>query len=286
MPSTEAADGEEDRSVFRKVFTGTAPQLRCREVTGEDCDRLMRADDTGCGLDGHERLAPVGQPRGPELFRPRKRPKIIVDEDIEYIEDDPGDPVEFDEATFNPESVWVGTDVQRIFTAYHGCTAVEAIENIRLVLRLAPEKGRVGRTPKGMHHFSWEKFAVLVTSDLHAAVRYKTLHFERTPQMVADGVRSRLGRRSRPSVPRRPLPVGLQVGDVVNGVVENVVMFGAFVDIGECDGLLHVSQFGEGVIDARDVIEAGTDVACEIVTVDYEAQRLNLRLIESADTSS
>ncbi|WP_373068970.1 S1 RNA-binding domain-containing protein [Gemmatimonas sp.] len=241
----------------------------------------MRADDAGCGLDGHVRLAPVGQPRGPESFRSRRRPKLIVDEYIEYIEDDPGDPVEFDAATFESRSVWVATDVQRVFTAFHGCTAAEAIENIRLVLRLAADRGKVASTPLGMHRFSWERFSVLVTPDLQAAVRYKTFHFERTPQMVADGVRSRLGRKGA-SVRKRPLPDGLEIGDVVSGVVENVVMFGAFVDIGECDGLLHVSQFGEGVIDAREVIEPGADVICEIIAVDYEAQRLNLRLIDSA----
>ena len=41
----------------------------------------------------------------------------------------------------------------------------------------------------------------------------------------------------------------LQVGDRVDGVIKNVTDFGAFVDLGGVDGLLHISEMSWGRID-------------------------------------
>ena len=45
--------------------------------------------------------------------------------------------------------------------------------------------------------------------------------------------------------PLTDLPRGLQVGDVVVGTVQSVKPYGAFVDIGGVNGLLHISQISE-----------------------------------------
>lgn len=50
----------------------------------------------------------------------------------------------------------------------------------------------------------------------------------------------------------------LQVGDVVEGVVESVRPFGAFINLGETNGLLHISQIShERVTAVENVLSPG-----------------------------
>jgi len=61
----------------------------------------------------------------------------------------------------------------------------------------------------------------------------------------------------------------LRVGAVVRGKVRSLQDFGAFVDLGGVDGLIHISQLGYGrVKHPRDVLEVGQDVEVQVVKVD------------------
>ena len=61
----------------------------------------------------------------------------------------------------------------------------------------------------------------------------------------------------------------IQEGDVVEGTVKNVTDFGAFVDIGGADGLLHVSEMGWGrITNPRKVLKAGQVVRVYIKGID------------------
>ena len=48
---------------------------------------------------------------------------------------------------------------------------------------------------------------------------------------------------------QRALFERIQAGDIVEGVVKNVTEFGAFVDLGGADGLLHISEMSWGRVD-------------------------------------
>lgn len=70
------------------------------------------------------------------------------------------------------------------------------------------------------------------------------------------------------------------VGDLVEGVVTNVVKFGAFVGIEEgLEGLIHVSELGEGGFpDPSAVLAEGDQVKVRIINIEAGARRLGLSL--------
>ncbi|MCD7728603.1 MAG: RNA-binding transcriptional accessory protein [Clostridia bacterium] len=72
----------------------------------------------------------------------------------------------------------------------------------------------------------------------------------------------------------------LSVGMVVDGVVRNVIDFGAFIDIGvHQDGLVHVSEITDRYIKhPSDVLKVGQQVKAVVISVDVKKQRIGLSL--------
>jgi small subunit ribosomal protein S1 len=71
----------------------------------------------------------------------------------------------------------------------------------------------------------------------------------------------------------------LQKGQIRTGVVSSIVNFGAFVDLGGVDGLVHVSELSWKHIDhPSEVVEVGTEVTVEVLDVDMERERVSLSL--------
>ncbi len=69
----------------------------------------------------------------------------------------------------------------------------------------------------------------------------------------------------------------LEVGLVVDGEVRSLRPFGAFVDIGGADGLLHVSEIGwTPVSHPRDVLKVGERIQVEVLRLDPERSRIAL----------
>lgn len=68
-------------------------------------------------------------------------------------------------------------------------------------------------------------------------------------------------------------------GDVCQGCVTNLCSFGAFVDLGGVEGLIHISELSWGRIDhPRDVLESGQLVDVYVLNVDPKAGRVGLSL--------
>ena len=94
------------------------------------------------------------------------------------------------------------------------------------------------------------------------------------------------GRDIRDSLPARQLRrdilgiEDLSVGMEVDGVVRNVIDFGAFVDIGvHQDGLVHISEITDKYIKhPSDVLKVGQQVRAVIITLDKSKQRIGLSL--------
>ena len=94
------------------------------------------------------------------------------------------------------------------------------------------------------------------------------------------------GRDIRDSLPQRQLRKDimgiedLSVGMVVDGVVRNVIDFGAFVDIGvHQDGLVHISEITDKYIrHPSEVLKVGQQVKAIIITLDKGKQRIGLSL--------
>ena len=71
----------------------------------------------------------------------------------------------------------------------------------------------------------------------------------------------------------------LQKGQVREGVVSSIVNFGAFVDLGGVDGLVHVSELSWKHIDhPGEVVEVGDKVTVEVLDVDMDRERVSLSL--------
>jgi len=72
---------------------------------------------------------------------------------------------------------------------------------------------------------------------------------------------------------------GLSEGEVVTGTVRSFAAYGAFVDIGGVDGLLHISDMAwSRVKAAEDVLSVGQQIEVKILSVDPETKRISLGL--------
>lgn len=71
----------------------------------------------------------------------------------------------------------------------------------------------------------------------------------------------------------------LEEGEVREGVVKGITDFGAFVDLGGVDGLLHVSQMSWGRVDhPSDVVRVGDEIEVKVLRVDRDEDKISLGL--------
>ena len=71
----------------------------------------------------------------------------------------------------------------------------------------------------------------------------------------------------------------LKDGDVVRGEVRSLTSYGAFVDLGGIDGLLHVSDISWSRVNApEDVVSVGEQLELKILSIDFESKRISLGL--------
>ena len=70
-----------------------------------------------------------------------------------------------------------------------------------------------------------------------------------------------------------------EVGQVLEGRVERLTDFGAFVNVNGVDGLLHVSEISYGKVGKpSDVLKVGDELKVKIIALDYDRKRLSLSL--------
>ena len=78
---------------------------------------------------------------------------------------------------------------------------------------------------------------------------------------------------------REDFLVNLKPGERRRGVVSSVVNFGAFVDLGGMDGLVHVSELSwKHVNHPSDVVAVGDEIDVEVLEVDMDRERISLSL--------
>jgi small subunit ribosomal protein S1 len=71
----------------------------------------------------------------------------------------------------------------------------------------------------------------------------------------------------------------LEEGQVREGVVRNVVDYGAFIDLGGADGLLHISDMSYSRVDKpSDVVKEGDTVRVKVLKIDHEQEKVRLGL--------
>jgi small subunit ribosomal protein S1 len=71
----------------------------------------------------------------------------------------------------------------------------------------------------------------------------------------------------------------IQEGDVVSGTVRSLADYGAFVDIGGVDGLLHISDIAWGRVEKpADILTVGQEIEAKVLKVDPSGKRISLGL--------
>ena len=86
------------------------------------------------------------------------------------------------------------------------------------------------------------------------------------------------------SAEREQLLKELQEGNTVKGIVKNLTDYGAFVDLGGIDGLLHITDMAwKRVKHPSEVVEVGQEIDVKILKFDRERQRVSLGMKQLGD---
>jgi small subunit ribosomal protein S1 len=89
----------------------------------------------------------------------------------------------------------------------------------------------------------------------------------------------RLAEREMRAQQREQLLVELEVGQTREGVVSNLCSFGAFVDLGGADGLVHISEISwSRVEDPSEVLGVGEKVQVCVLSLDHESKKIGLSI--------
>jgi small subunit ribosomal protein S1 len=78
---------------------------------------------------------------------------------------------------------------------------------------------------------------------------------------------------------RETLVMELLVGQVREGIVKNITDFGAFIDLGGLDGLLHITDMSWGRVGhPSEVVDIGAKIDVKVLDIDWERERISLGL--------
>lgn len=81
---------------------------------------------------------------------------------------------------------------------------------------------------------------------------------------------------------KRELFQTLKPGDVVEGTVQRLTDFGAFVEVGGVDGLVHISQLAHHRVEKpSDVVTEGETVKVKVLSIDADSERISLSVKET-----
>ena len=71
----------------------------------------------------------------------------------------------------------------------------------------------------------------------------------------------------------------LKIGDEIHGKVSGLTTYGAFINLGAADGLIHISELSwDRVANVGDVLQVGQDVQVKVIKLDPETSRISLSL--------
>jgi hypothetical protein len=169
------------------------PKLRCRELTGADCDRPVAIDARDCGIPEHV-VPPQPEKRPPgraSIPMGVRRPTLVVDEEFDLFEDDDLEDGEI--PAIHGSTLLVSATAQRAFTTRHQVLPEVAIHEIRFLASRAVEMDAVELMDTGRLKLSAKKFTLYLSPDGRTVIGYSTRHYERTPTQVFAGQPSRFG---------------------------------------------------------------------------------------------
>jgi small subunit ribosomal protein S1 len=128
-----------------------------------------------------------------------------------------------------------------------------------------------GETPE-------ERWSDMVNQEI--AVKVMEVDRGRNRLILSERVAAREVREIR----KESLIADLEVGDVKVGRVVSLVDFGAFVDVGGAEGLVHLTELSwQHVTHPREVVKVGQEVKVEVISVDPDRKRIGLSMKRQAE---
>ena len=112
---------------------------------------------------------------------------------------------------------------------------------------------------------------------LHKTLRFKILELNRSGRKVILSRKTLLEEEYQQA--REAFWSNIEEGQTKKGIVKRLTDFGAFVDIGGCDGLLHVSEMGWGKVGRpSDVVSINDEIDVFVLKVDRDKEKVSLSL--------
>jgi 4-hydroxy-3-methylbut-2-enyl diphosphate reductase len=106
---------------------------------------------------------------------------------------------------------------------------------------------------------------------------FNIIEFDRSKRRIVAGRKELASKEAEER--RRELFGNIEVGQSIQGTVSRLVDFGAFVDLGGIDGLIHVSEVSwKRVRKPSDVLAVGDNVTATVVQIDAEKGKISLSL--------
>lgn len=139
------------------------------------------------------------------------------------------------------------------------------IANIKGVRAFVPSSQISNRFTEDLKQFKGKEFI------------FKILEFDKNKRRVVAG-RKELAIREQNEIKLKVFDT-LEVGQKVSGVVSRIVDFGAFVDLGGVDGLIHISKLSWGrVKNVREILKENDTVTTVVLEIDKEKDKISLSL--------
>ncbi len=83
---------------------------------------------------------------------------------------------------------------------------------------------------------------------------------------------------------RQELMTKIEIGASLDGIVKNITDFGAFVDLGGVDGLIHITDFSWGRINhPSELVSIGDEITVQVIDFNQETSRISLGLKQLVD---
>lgn len=112
---------------------------------------------------------------------------------------------------------------------------------------------------------------------LNKKFEFKVMKINRDRRNIVLSRRELIEQRRRDK--RKQLLTDIKIGQVRSGLVKNITDFGAFIDLGGLDGLLHITDMSWGrVSHPSKILKIGDNVEVMILNIDYEKERVSLGL--------
>ncbi len=109
--------------------------------------------------------------------------------------------------------------------------------------------------------------------------RFKIIEFDPNPENRKIILSRRVLIEEEEKEAREKLWASIEEGQTLTGTVQRIASFGAFVDLGGVDGLLHISEMGWGrVKQPTDVVNVGDEIEVYVLSADEEKGKISLSL--------